>query len=259
MYNPKLNKSGKPQLYKEVYFHPLRLKDEEYHDLLISFLSYNKNSIQDIKILKMSYLKFFILYLSKSYSDFDAVEKLQEILSYVTNTTASVMYRKNMESDDGYGSNIEFYITFGDAEIGEWDFEQIREILLEQNGVPMRFINDYDASLEESLKFAHRNNTSGTFEEQLFSYCAYMKLPIDVVEETHTFYQFQKMMSRIRMLITFELYKPLEASGQISLKEGTIEDWLSHLPDRGRYDDILVKRDSFVKNNDLFKVSQTKQ
>lgn len=258
MYNPKLNRSGKPQEYKGVSFHPLKLKDEDYHDWLISFLSYNKNSIADINILKMSYLKFFVLYLANGYKDGDAGVKLQEILSYITKTNVILMYKQKSGSNDEYGSNIEFYITFNDIEIDEWEFENVREILLEQNGMTMAFVNAYDASLEEHLKFVHRNNTSGTFEEQIFSYCAYMRLPVDIVEETHTFYQFNKMMSRIRILLNFELYKPLEASGQISIKNGEVEDWLSHLPERGRYDDILVKRETFVQNNDLFKVAQTK-
>lgn len=258
MYNPRLNKSGKPQEYKSILFHPLKIKDEEYYDWLISFLSYNKNSIPDVKILKMSYLKFFVLYLSDGYSE-NATTKFQDILSYITGCNVVLMYKQTQSSEtDEYKSNVEFYITFDEIEVSEWEFDSIREILLEQNGVTLNFVNSYDASLEEHLKFVHRNNKSGTFEEQIFSYCAYMRIPINIVEETHTFYQFNKMMSRIRMLLTFELYKPLEASGQISIKDGEIEDWLSHLPERGRYDDILVKRETFTQNNDLFKVAQTK-
>ena len=67
MYNPSLNRSGKPQEFKGIYFYPLRLKDDEYHDILTSILSYNKNTISDVKILKMSYFKFILMCLSNAY------------------------------------------------------------------------------------------------------------------------------------------------------------------------------------------------
>lgn len=260
MYNSKLNKSGKAQEYKGIYFKPLKLKDEDYYNIITTILSFYKNATSDINVIKMSYLKFLLVAVAPAYqNEINIVDKLQEILSYISNTEVVIIYKTDGTEEDIYFNNVQFFLNFGDIEINEYDFDKIREIVLEQNGVSMDYLNQYDQHLEESLSFIHRNNSMANFEEQLFSYCAYMRLPIDVVEETHTFYQFNNLLTRIRMLINFELFKPLESSGQISFKDGgTIEDWLSHVPKRGRYDDILVKKESFVDNNDIFKISKTK-
>ena len=258
MYNPKLNKSGKPQEFKGVYFYPFLLKDEEYYEFIISMLSFNKNTTTDVNIVKMSYLKYLLICVQYSFADINIGEKLQEILSFITKTNVIILY-KRAEDDDEYFSKTSFSIKFDDIELDEWKFEKIREIILEQNGVSIKYLDEYDKTLEESLRFVYRNSNMANHEEQIFAYCIYMKMSIQEVENTVTFYQFGKIMDRIRLMVNFETMKPLEVSGQISFKYGkTIDDWLSHIPKRGRYDDILVKQESFVENNDIFKVSGQK-
>lgn len=141
----------------------------------------------------------------------------------------------------------------------EQDFDQIREIILSQNGIELEYLNQFDPSLEDSLQFMHRNSNYADFEEQIFSFAAYMRTHTSDICENYTFYQFKKYIQRTGLYTEYMMMKPLELSGQIKLKHGTIEHWLSHIPEKGRYDEILISKDKFIGENDIFKASQLKQ
>lgn len=259
MYDPKLNKWGLPQEYKGVYFRPLMINEEDEYEFISNTLTHNKDMINGVYI-KMPYLKFILTQL-KFEDGKEVVILLQDLLTKITGQTATIYYEESKTIEPTpYLSHITFTLEIGIVKFTEYEFDKIREILIEQNGISLKYIQEYDPTLEESLIFIRRNHKGGNFEEQIFSMCAYLKKPVEELAQTTTFYQFFKFLERARIQLDYELFKPLEISGQISFKDkgAGIMDWLSHIPERGRYDDILIKKDTFVKDNDVFKVSQNK-
>lgn len=251
------NTWGEPQTYNGLKIHPIKLNKKHIYDIVMQLLSHNKNVNPSIEIIKMSYLKFILLIMQQQphFNNVNIVDILTEMLNEVLQEECEIRVQEIYDEYDNVMDYKFFFATISnDVSYSEGDFDKLREIILEQNGISLDYINQYDPTLEEHLSFYRRKDNSGTFEENLFSFCAYMKLNINDVKD-YTFYQYGKMMDRIGLLINFQIYKPLEASGQISTKGGDgIDHWTSHIKKRGRYDEILIKKDEFVKDNDIFQV-----
>jgi hypothetical protein len=81
-----------------------------------------------------------------------------------------------------------------------------------------------------------------------------MQKTVDDIKD-YTIYQFNSQLERLGILKEFELYKPLEASGQIKLQNGSeIKHYLSHIKKAGRYDGILISKEAYVEHSDIFKI-----
>lgn len=251
---------GKPQIFKNVLFYPIQIIDTDIYDLMTVLLSYNKMAIPDKTILKMSYLKFLLIVVQsdKVYKDVKLVEELKKLLEYITHEIVDIQFLSKKEEL----LNVEDFrivIKINETIFTENDFENIREIILEQNNMPIEYINEYIPDLEKALSFHYKSFNSGNFEEQLFSYCAYVKKCItDNCIQELTYYQYFKSMERVSLLSNYEIMQPLVSSGQVEFKKGKLEHWLSHVPKRGRYSDILIAKEEFVKESDIFKVSKNK-
>ena len=278
MYNQKLNKLGLPQKFRGIEIKPLMLKDEEQYEFLGKTFTYNKN-VYHPTFIKMSYIKFILSQFAEQTPDIH--KKICDFLGFVTGKHVEINWEQNSIPPDQFLNHINITIMIGDFEkfenpnnpseyimiptsdcmsLSEYEFDEIKNIILEQNGFNIKNIQEFDPKLEEALDFVYKGYNQATFEEQVFSYCAYMKMSIHEVMNTHTYYQFYKTMSRIQRLMQFELYKPLEVSGQISFKDKkqSIDDWLSHMPEKGRYDDIKINKQTFIDGNDIMKVSGQK-
>ena len=108
-----------------------------------------------------------------------------------------------------------------------------------------------EKKLEQSIKTSKDRTT---FIDEVFIFCALMSRTIEEVQN-YTLFQFKNQFGHIMVLKDFDLYKPLETSGQITLPKGTeINHYLSGLKKAGRYDSILVGKDTFMETNDIFKL-----
>jgi hypothetical protein len=261
-YKKENDKKGLPQEYKGVLFYPIRIDDEQLYEIMSSLLTYNQMSIANKEILKMSYLKFMLHVMqSQEYNkDVQILDKLKELLKYITRCNClEILYMSHFDTwnDIKNMNDFRIIIKIKDKQFDENDFNNIREIILEQNDISIDYVNEFDPTLEESLIIFYKSFESATFEEQQFSFCAYMKILITSVEfKSLTFYQFKKHMERIHLLLNYELLHPLVSSGQISFKTGKLESWISHIPNKSRYSDILIEKGKFEKDNEIFQVSK---
>ena len=256
---------GEPIDYRGVKFYPLKIDEYQYYQLMLQLLSYSKNAVSDIRVIHMSYLKFklFMIQIKESgWQIQDNVSLLLSLLSYVTKTKLDFK-DINFKLKNNPPKNLDDYqdiqITINNVSFNQSDFETIRQIILEQNGVSLKVINQYDPSLEEKLVFMQKGIEALDFDEEVFAFSIYMKLSLNEVRK-YTFYQFKKSMERIQLKDQDDKFKPLEVSGQISFKDGShIPSWLSHVTEKGRYDSILVDKDKFIKENDFMKVASQQE
>ncbi len=108
--------------------------------------------------------------------------------------------------------------------------------------------------LEKKLQFVKKDLDNMSFADEVFIFCSLMKKTMIEVQN-YTVYQFKKQLEHLLILKDFDLYKPLEVSGQIKFQnKDTIKHYLSGSKKSGRYDSILVKKDSYVETNDIFKL-----
>jgi hypothetical protein len=216
--------------------------------LFYKIFAHPKNYVPNIEILKSSYLKFLIYVLSPSFGSTgeEVVNCLIDILKYITKKEEiKVLYKR--KDGDGLDS-IELRLRLDDIEINEYEFEDIREIVLEQNNLSIEYVESYNPELETHLEFMNRNSSDITLQDQIFSFCAITKFSISEIEKL-TLFQFGNLMEKVINLKEFDLYKPLLASGQITLKNDSLKHYLYHSVKSGRYDSIMMDKDTFLERN----------
>jgi hypothetical protein len=236
---------GEPQEYKKIKFYPIKIKDKKYVDLFYNLFTYPKNSLSDIQVIMMTYLKFLLL--SKIYPD---IEK--NILLFMQHITKSANVR--IESaplnpkSQYYAEQLSIRMMIDEIEITESEFEDVREIILEQNGLSIDYVNEYDQDLEGFL-MAFSSFNKIDYADEIFTLSAlFHKSPSEIGE--YTLYQMQNMMNRISVIKQYDILKPLEVSGAIKMKAGhEVQPFLFHNEKKKRYDSILVKQEDFVAEN----------
>jgi hypothetical protein len=249
---------GEPQEYKGLKIFPIKIKDMKYQTLIGQIMMIPKNSIPDKDILKMSYLYFLmtvVASMKERKSEDELENNLKELLSHITRKEVNIEYKiTKFKSED----KINYILKIGNVAISEEEFDDIREIVLKQSGFSIEYVNEYNPELERKMSLIPSPIENMTLSDQIFSFCVLTgKNPLEIAD--YTIYQMQGMMERIVILMDYKLYKPLEASGQITIKgNNEIKHYLSHLGKKGRYDSILVKKDTYVEQDDLFKASDKK-
>lgn len=236
--------------------YPILLKDRYIYNIMNTLLAYPKHISKRKEILKSSYLKFMLNYMlvgdKKEEITYEDKNRVRSLLSILLAYCFKIDIRKiyiDINSKSGV-CTIELYN--GAIIINETQFNKIRSIILDMNGISLRSINEYNEKLEEDLKVWRKINKIAqdlTDEDLFFSLCIAMhKSPTELKNEL-TFYEFKQLTSRIARFVNYNIYKPLEASGQIKYKNnGKTEDWIYHIQEKGRYDEILISASQYEAN-----------
>ena len=245
---------GLPQEYKGIKLYPIKLKDLNYQEIFYSTFTHPKSYIPNKEVLKSSYLKFFIyVVIPNMNTDSEMIFKeFMHLLNYITHEEDIdlIPVRKDGEGLD----SIDLFIQFGDIKLNEKDFDNMREIILEQNGLSIEYIEEYRPDLEKKLNFVNRGEDNLTLKDRIFTFCSLMRIDVNHLVD-YTILQFNDHFEKLINLKEFDLYKPLLVSGQIELKNGEIKHYLYHSKKSGRYEGILTSMEDF-KNSEAFKALQ---
>jgi hypothetical protein len=235
---------GLPQKYKDLLLYPIKLIDKKYQNLFYNLLTYPKNSIADKETIKMSYLKFLYIHGMK---DHIINNNLLDFLSYITHQNKISISEKIKNYPINSYSDFELELVVGDQKFSEYDFDNIREIILEQNGLSIEYVNEFNMEFEKSLEYIYKKNKM-TNEDQISIYCILSGYNLEDVKN-YTWYQFNKLYERLLIYEDYKLYQPLLTSGQVELKKGKIDHYGIHLGKKGRYDSMFINVDEFVDKN----------
>ena len=223
-YNAMADVFGQPQCYKGIYFYPIKLKDKLTSGLYDSILNLSRSQMYDmngIEVLEREIkLPWIMVYLTEfqKYLDvggFGCMLNLKLLFQHICkiddpkdikigfaerdylyncNTCADkefiLEFRKTREEN---GIEKDVFIQF-DA----YDFNEIRSLILCQNGTDVRYVDAWNKSLEKYQRDnidleMKKNKTSG---DELFanSIVTYKELSHSSYEEISemTLYQFNK-------------------------------------------------------------------
>jgi len=253
-YDEALDIWGYPQDYRGIKIYPILLKDIKYQKIFYEIFCRPKLYIAEKTVLKSSYLKFLIYIIQSTVNPegHEILDDLVDILKYLTKKEVFIVYQEI----DGEGlDSIELTLIIGDQKFYESDFEDIREIVLEQNGLSISYIEDYSPEMEQHLQFYNRKSEDLSLQDEIFTYCALQKMSVKELEN-YTIFQFKNSMEKVLVLKEFDLYKPLLVSGQIELKSGEIKNYLYRSIKNGRYDSIKVDVADFIENSDVMKATK---
>jgi hypothetical protein len=241
---------GYPQMYKGISLYPIKIKDTDMQNLFYQIFSHPKTYIPNVDILKSSYLKFYMYVVGPNldYSSERIVNDFLKVMKYICKTDDIVVGYKEIPNAVGLDS-VRLLVKIKDIEISEEEFDDIREIVLEQNGLSIEYIESYNPEMEVHLSFMNRNSSNITMQDEIFTFCAIMRMGLKDVED-YTIFQFKNQMEKLLVLKEFDLYKPLLVSGQITLKGGEVKHYFYHSVKAGRYDSIIISTDDFMKQNE---------
>jgi hypothetical protein len=242
-YDESKNIWGLPQQYKDLLLYPIMIADTKYWNLFFKLLTYPKNFIAEKQIIKMSYLKFVMYALPNENSARSIRDDFIDFIKYITKENDVYITEIIKEKPITSYSSFDIKVIINDRVFTENDLDNIREIILEQNGLGIEYVEKYSPELEKSLIYANKRNSVNE-EDQITIFSVLSGQSIDEIKK-YTVYQFSKLFERFLLLEDFRLYQPLLTSGQIELKNGKIQHYSVHVGKKGRYDSILVDVDEF--------------
>jgi len=251
-YDENKNIWGLSQNYKGIELYPIRIADTKYQQLFYELMTHPKNYIADRQVIKMSYLKFLMYVIAENADIKNIEEKITDFLKYITKNDDITFSGEGLEIINSY-SDFSIKCKIGDVIFTERDLDNIREIILEQNGLSIEYVESYQSKLEEQLIYFNKANSDMTIEDEITIFCVLAGLKINEISD-YTVYQFQKHFARLLLLEDYRLYKPLLISGQIEIKSGDgIKNYSSHIKKSRRYDGILIPAEEFFdKNKEVF-------
>lgn len=226
---------GDPFKYKGVLLHPIQMKYIDKFYQYANCLLIEKNKIPDVNVIKMSYLRFLF---ELSHSD----KQFKIYWKYLTKLLILVFRQKFhfVSIGDKIGIKVKNKI------LTEKDFDNIRRIICKQNLILLNedLLNpEIEKAIKEAREFLSKKETPATMEENILSFFAATGYEPQKIKNL-TVYIFNKTMQRLNLMKSWEVYT------YASLKLGEsdkIQHWLSHIPEKGLYDDVTMTEDEFNK------------
>ena len=133
---------------------------------------------------------------------------------------------------------------FTSIDLDAQDFEQIRNMIMEQNDIKPQHYNAQTEKLlyemKQKLKMAqHSGKKSDTTLENLIDILAYCKGCENKDLKDMTIRRFNRQLNIAMQKDDYYMYKQLELCGMIQMKS-EIPDWKTPYRPRGKFDDILT-------------------
>lgn len=239
----------KPYKYKKLLIYPVKV--ESYYEFLIysNSLTLEKNSTPSPKIIEMGYLEYLM------WSTMEDMEKTPYI--FWLDRLLSICLRDEREFDDFEGSiqrykvdenNKVFFIINGEK-YDEYDFEEIKKIIAEQNLIELPDENmskDVRDSLEAARRYKERlsGSTPGSFEDYIISLAITTGWSFEYIYSL-TIRKFMNSIRRLDNLIHYKIYLNASMSGMVEFKDKSfIKHWLNNLEDKDKYGDVSMDLDN---------------
>ena len=239
----------KPVPYKELLIYPVKVIDYLNFFISVNCLTFEKNKIPDINIIKMSYLDFLFYTFDKDENGKIYLMMLLEIFKICLNIDyKQIEYIKDEKGKLNLIFNLEYNNENKKITIDKQDFDNIKKIILLQN------IPDYDdayidpkmeKALKEAQEFMNKNKKKmASLEDQIV--CVMLALHETDEKKLHnlTIRKFTKILQRYDYKLHYEIYKQAECSGMVTFKE-EINHWMSDLSVDDKYADVKVDFDEF--------------
>ena len=230
-----------PIPYKELLIYPVTMKDYLEFHWLVSCLLIDKNSIPDINVISMSYLRF--LYYNAANNDEPYVYMVKMLLCMVLHIDFNEEMNFYVDENDKA-----FFKVRGIAYSGS-DFDEIVKIIFEQNCITpidntiQKEVRDALEKAEE-FKMQQTKQKMCSLEEQMI--CVLISTPLKL-EDIYklTIRKFEKILQRVDAKLHYQIYLNASMSGMVKFKdESVIQHWMNDLTKDDRYSDVKVDMDA---------------
>lgn len=239
---------GLPQSYKGINFYPIKISESKILESFYTLLTYPKLFGATKEIMKMSYLKFMIYKEASEEGMLKIQKEFETFLSHISKTKVRLLGGRKDEYQEPSLTNVYIKVAFDDIVLDEYEFEEARQIILEQNSLSIEWVNQYHPELEQKLQKIYDKNPIN-LADQVFTMISIRGLPMSEVLN-YTLYQFKDIFGRIIVKENYDLYQPLIVSGAVTSKSGDMKHFLYHAEkEDGRYGSILIPVGKFAGDN----------
>ena len=244
---------GLSQTYKGIKFNPIKITEEKKYEVMNKLFGYPKSIIgrEDPILHKMSYLKIILYVLPYCYKERDKDttyhNELKELISMITDVDEKdIDFATTDIAHDGKIENLLLTMYIGEEAFTESEFDNIREIILLQNGSSTEYVEAYRQKLEEDLEFMYRDVEKYTKTDQIFALCSlFGKFPKDVINLTY--FQMKSLLDSVSAIESYRMQVvPLTEVGD----KYTFQHYMKRLKTKSRYSEILQTVGEFQANTD---------
>lgn len=233
-----------PIPYKELLIYPIKMRDYLIFHQLASCLMLEKNSIPDIKVIQMTYLQYMF---SISNKDDNLISVFDALLRLVLNKRT-----EKFKIEYSVDQKARPLFKIGKIVYNSEDFEQIRAIIVEQNGLILpdeKIQKEVRVKMDEARRFRQKVNKTKmtTLEEQILALSMYSGWEIEKVYDM-TIRKFFMALKRANHMIMSNIYLTASMSGFVTFKDkSATRGWLADIDDEATNTE-LISLDSINKN-----------
>lgn len=226
---------GLPRMYRNrIPIYPIMIQDALDFYECVPVLSIDKDTSNEVEILKMSYLKFLVVI-----SSFQGNEIIREKLIKLLELC---FRRKDIQI--GFLPDEKVVIWLGDDEqLSEFDFKKIRNIIAEQNMYDLNdeFINaELKKQMDEARKLqSKKSGEMASFTQRILSYQYVTGYTLEYVLNM-TLYQFNRSLENVSHIKYADLLQQAKYVGMKEFKNpDSLPTWLSAV-NNDKYKDLTV-------------------
>jgi len=228
-----------PIEYKGLKIHPVTMKDYLEFHWLVGCLLIDKNSIPDVSVISMTYLRF-LFYMSLEKQE-PYVYMLKLLLCMVLGLESSYEIRFFVNEENKAFFNID------GVDYDSSDFDNIVSIIFEQNSIqPIDYTIQKEIRDEleraERYKMAQNKQKMCSLEEQMI--CVLISTPLKM-EDIYklTIRKFEKILQRVDAKLHYQIYLSASMSGMVKFDDNVIKHWMNDLSKEDKYADVKVSLD----------------
>jgi len=245
---------GLPRILRnKIPVYPIKMRDALDFYEAVTVLNIPKDSINDVEIIQMSYLKFLLI-ISSSKENKALRDRLITLLKLIFRNEyvdIGIKYEGEFFSlsdhpDYVFIKDAEYVVRVMNIELTEFDFSKIKTIVSEQNMIDIEDENitpELKKALDDAKKFMEkRGNKPAPLDERILAYQYEMKLTIDQVLDM-TLYQFNRSLESIVHIKYSDMIQHARFSGMVSFKdESKLPSWTSAI-ERSKDNPLIMDAD----------------
>ncbi len=230
----------KPIPYKSLLLYPATMEDYIDFHVYVNCLLLDKNSIPNVEIIKMSYLRYIY---------YEAASGEETYLQMLKLLLCMILHKDINEEIKFYIKDNQAFFSIDNIEYNADDLEKIKEIIFQQNCIApiddtiQKELRDEMLAAEE-YKLKQNANKICSLEEQMI--CVLISTPLKL-EDIYklTIRKFNKVLQRVDHKLHYEIYLSAQMSGMVTFKDkNAIQHWMNDLSKQDRFSDVKVDMDA---------------
>jgi hypothetical protein len=234
-----------PVPYKKLLIYPATVKDYIQFEYYAQCLSLDKNSTPDIKIISMNYLEYLFYSTATNPESQPYLMWLDRLLALCLKDEESFENIEKSVLRYNFDNPHSPFFTINDIKYDANDFDQIKEIICEQNlvDVPDETVSkEVRDAYEEARK--HKTKLKGekpaSLEDYIIGIAGATGWTYDFIYNM-TIRKFKKALRRIDYYIHYKIYLSASMSGFVEFKDKSVlRHWLSGFEEKDDYKDVSI-------------------